>query len=90
MEMGDGDWHWGMGDGWYCGEVGGGEGSGVQMALGWGWSTLELYRVDMMVLIESSYSIGVSEWGSNSDSRSRCREVLFLRDWSGGRDVVRL
>ena len=37
--------------------------------------------------IGSSYSIGVSEWGSDSDSRSRYREVLFLRDWSGSRVV---
>ena len=35
----------------------------------------------------SSYSTGVSEWGSDSDSRSRYRGVLFLRDWSGSRVV---
>ena len=68
-----------MGDGWYWGEVGGGEGSGVQMALGCGWSTLELYGVDMTVLIGSSYSTGVSEWGSDSGSRNRCKGVLFQR-----------
>ena len=51
LDIGDGDWHWGIGDGWYRGEVGGGgEGSGVQMALGWGWSTLELYGVDMAMV----------------------------------------
>ena len=37
--------------------------------------------------IGSSYGTGVSEWGSDSDSRSRCRGVLFLRDWSGNRVV---
>ena len=31
--------------------MGGGEGSGVQIALGWGWSTLELYGVDMTVVL---------------------------------------
>ena len=77
--MGDGNWHRGIGDSWYRGEVGGGDGSGVQMVLGWGWSTLELYGVDMMVLIGSSYSTGVSEWGSDNDSRNRCRGVLFQR-----------
>ena len=33
--------------------------------------------------IGSSCSIGESEWGSSSGSRSRYREVLFLRDWNG-------
>ena len=37
--------------------------------------------------IGSSYSSGVSEWGSDSDSRSRCKGVLFLRDWSRSRVV---
>ena len=30
-------------------------------------------------------TIGVSEWGSDSDSRCRCRGVLFLRDWGESR-----
>ena len=36
--------------------------------------------MDIVVVIGSSCSIGVNEWGSGSDSRSRCRGVLFLRD----------
>ena len=50
------------------------------MVLGCGWSTLEsVYGVDMTVLIGSSYSTGVSEWGSDSGSRNRCKGVLFQR-----------
>ena len=43
--------------------------------------------MDTTVLIGSSYSIGVSEWGSDSGSRNRCKGVLFWRGWSGSRDV---
>ena len=38
--------------------------------------------------IGSSYSIGVSEWGSGSDSRCRCTGVLFQRGLNGSRSVV--
>ena len=38
--------------------------------------------------IGSGCSIGGSEWGSDSDSRCRCRGVLFLRGWSGSTCVV--
>ena len=38
--------------------------------------------------IGSSCNIG-SEWSNDSDSRCRCRGVLFLRDWSGSTCNIR-